>query len=44
MRGNASAARGRFQRAGQYGGSDHPCRDSGFVQRALHRTRLKSGR
>jgi len=24
MRGNASAARGRFQRAGQYGGSDHP--------------------
>jgi len=32
MRGNASAARGRFQRAGQYGGSDHPCRDSGFVQ------------
>ena len=35
MRGNASAARGRFQRAGQYGGSDHPCRDSGFVQQLV---------
>ena len=35
MRGNASAARGRFQLAGQYCRSDHPCRDSGFVQQSL---------